>query len=102
MPSYPNEPHTLALAIQTFTPAGDLPDGVADKMIAAAEPFSPITKLVLSFEALSAHVETLEDVEAIKILAGAAELITLHNFGGKQAEALGVRDAARARLEALV
>lgn len=101
MPNYPNEPITIATAIQSFTPAGDLPEGVADAMAAAALPASPVDKMVHAFVALSGHVAALEDPILVGILAGSAELITLHNFHGKQSEALGVRDAAVARLEAL-
>lgn len=102
MPAYPNEPFAVATAIVAYDPPGDLPAGVADQMTAAKVPHSPVDKLVLAFEALRAHVETLEDLDAIRILAGSAELIMLYNFHGKQSEALGVRDTAIARLEALV
>ena len=102
MPNYPNEPITIATAIQSFTPAGDLPEGVADAMAAAALPTSPVDKIVQAFEALRAHVAVLDDPILVGILAGAAELIMLYNFHGKQSEALAVRDAAIARLEALV
>ena len=102
MPAYPNEPITVATAVQSYSPAGSLPDGVAAAMVAAGLPTSPVDKIVQAFEALRAHVAVLEDEAAVGILAGAAELITLYNFHGKQSEALAVRDAAIARLEALV
>ncbi len=102
MADYPNEPITVASAIQSYTPAGSLPDGVEELMDAAALPTSPVDKIVRAFEALRAHVAALDDPILVGILAGAAELIMLHNFHGKQSEALAVRDAAIARLEALV
>ena len=102
MPSYPNEPITVATAIQSYAPAGDLPEGVAAAMVAAGLPTSPVDKVVQTFACLREHVAALEDPVLVGILAGAAELITLYNFHGKQSEALAVRDAAIARLEALV
>ena len=105
MPTYPKDPLPVVTALQSYAPSlpaldPEVQDAVALAIADAVAKSSPVDKIVGAFEALRNHVADL-DLEGAQILAGAAELIALHNFHGKNVEALGVRDAAIARLEAL-
>lgn len=111
MANYPNEPTTVATAIQVYTPALPTFDGsVEDRdaalealtsaMATAAGKASPVDKMIGAFALLRGYVGAL-DQAGLEILAGASELIMLHDFHGKKLEALIARDAARARLDAL-
>jgi len=105
MPDYPKDPMPVVTAMQSYTPSlpelsEEVLEGVETALAAAILQTSPVEKIVAAFNILGPHVAVL-DLEGAQILAGAAELITLHNFHGKNSEALGVRDAAIARLEAL-
>lgn len=105
MADYPKDPMPIVQEIQSYIPnLPALSEEDQDKVTAAIEATlsktSPVVKIVEAFEALRPHVADL-DLAGARILAGAAELIALHNFHGKNVEALGVRDAAIARLEAL-
>lgn len=105
MADYPKDPMPIVQALQSYAP--DLPaldeeaqEAVAAGLAAAVAKSSPVDKIVGAFDTLRAHVADL-DLEGAQILAGASELIALQNFHNKNVEALGVRDAAIARLESL-
>ena len=97
MPDYPKDPMPVVAALQSYTPS--IPELEAP-LAAVVVRSSPVDKLVGAFDALRGHVADL-DLEGAQILAGASELIALQNFHNKNVEALGVRDAAIARLESL-
>lgn len=60
---------------------------------------SPVDKIVGAFDALKGVASDL-DADGLRVLASCAEQIVLNGFHGKGAEALPVRDAARAALDA--
>lgn len=108
MANYPRTIPDVISEMQSYTSA---PASIADELAAAGLRSSPVDRIVETFDLLRSHVEPspsgseeeleLLDAAGLALLAGCAELIVLHNFHGKQSEALGVRDSAIARLEAL-
>lgn len=107
MATYPKDIPAVLSAMQSYSAA---PASIADAMFSAMTRPSPVDRIVETFGLLAgvmnatpAEGEELEilDADGLELLAGCAELLVLYNFHGKQSEALGVRDAAIARLEAL-
>lgn len=107
MANYPKDIPAVLAAMQSYSTA---PMGVASLLGAAMLRPSPVDRMVETFDLLKSYLapgegaEEIEllDAEGLALLAGCAEQIVLGNFHQKQTEALGVRDAAIARLEALV
>lgn len=107
MANYPKDIPAVLAAMQSYATA---PSSIAGDLGSAMLRASPVDRIVETFGLLAgvmnatpAEGEELEilDAAGLELLAGCAELLVLHNFHGKQSEALGVRDAAIARLEAL-
>lgn len=114
MSAYARDLQGAVVALQSYVTAP--PSLVAPINEAIAKP-SPVDKIVGAYEALKGHMDGKEvptsdeegapteletlDASGYAVLAACAEQIVLHNFHMKASEALGVRDAAIARLEAL-
>ena len=108
MATYPKDFPAILAAMQSYSTG---PASIAEGLSAAMFRPSPVDRVVETFGLLAgvmnatpAEGEELEilDAAGLRLLAGCAEQIMLQNFHGRQAQALGVRDAAIARLEALV
>lgn len=108
MADYPRDIPAVLAAMQSYSTA---PSSIAGHLGTAMLRPSPVDRMVQTFDLLAGVMNaTPEDGEelpvldalGLRLLAGCAEQIMLQNFHGKQSEALGVRDAAIARLEALV
>lgn len=93
---YPTDLMPTADGVRDHTPPEE-PEELAAAFALFQFERSPVPRIVGAFNTLRPLVETL-DADGLVVLASCAEQIALHNFGGLAVDALGVRDAARARL----
>lgn len=95
--------HMLEYQLPTAPPEGvQMEDWhtVNDALVDAQGKASPVVQVVLTYDALKPHVESL-DREGARVLAGCAHQIMTNAWHNKGEEASGVRDSAIARLAAL-
>lgn len=95
MVDYPRDILSVRMAMLAYIP----PEEAAEAVSAALSHPSDAARCVGVFNALKGEIETL-DVEGLKVLAGAASLISENQYFGFGAEAYLVRDAAVAALNA--
>lgn len=97
--THPTNIPDFQAALGALTP-GDVPEGAVDAIAAAQMAISVVPQCGAVLDALRDHHATLE-LEAVRVLAGAAHLMLVNGFLGRAQEADGVRDQARARIAVL-